>query len=132
MVPQIASLKLALLLIILDVSWIAHAVKGARAFITNVFLLMQAFKMIRQEKLPHVCELVNAICMSIDFKLHISSETPCALRVYALSGDEAEYRETCSHQHSIGCEVFFFMSISLMLQSKIEFYQQIVECRHIH
>ena len=62
MVPQIASLKLALLLITIDVSWIAHAVKGTRAFITNVFLLMQAFKMIRQEKLPHVCELVNAIC----------------------------------------------------------------------
>ena len=59
---QIASLKLALLLITIDVSWIAHAVKGTRAFITNVFLLMQAFKMIRQEKLPHVCELVNAIC----------------------------------------------------------------------
>ena len=63
-VPQIASLKLALLLIILDVSWIAHAVKGTRAFITNVFLLMQAFKMIRQERLPHVCELVNAISPS--------------------------------------------------------------------
>ena len=62
MVLQITSLKLALLLITIDVSWIAHAVKGTRAFITNVFLLMQAFKMIRQEKLPHVCELVNAIC----------------------------------------------------------------------
>ena len=29
-----------------------------RAFITNVFLLMQAFKMIRQEKLSHACELL--------------------------------------------------------------------------
>ena len=73
MVPQIASLKLALLLIIIDVSWIAHAVKGTRAFITNVFLSMQAFKIIRQEKLPHVCELVNAICpptLSCTFQAH--------------------------------------------------------------
>ena len=54
------------------------------------------------------------------------------LLLYALCSDEAEYRETCSHQHSIGCEEFFFMSISHMLQSKMEFYQQIAECRHIH
>ena len=53
-----APLKLALLLIIIDVSWVAHAAKGTRAFITNVFLLMQAFKMIRQEKLSHACELL--------------------------------------------------------------------------
>ena len=61
-IPQMAPLKLALLLIIIDVPWVAHAAKGTRAFITNVFLLMQAFKMIRQEKLSHACELVNAIC----------------------------------------------------------------------
>lgn len=44
--------------------------------------------------------------LSTDFKLHISSETPCAdhCSVYALSSHEAEYRETCSHQHSIGCD----------------------------
>ena len=67
------TLKLALLLIIIDVSWIAHAVKGTRAFVTNVFLSMQAFKIIRQEKLPHVCELVNAICpptLSCTFQAH--------------------------------------------------------------
>ena len=48
-----ASLKLALLFLIIDVSWVAqsHAVKGTQAFITNVFLLIQAFKMIRQDKL---------------------------------------------------------------------------------
>ena len=57
-----ASLKLALLFLIIEVSWVAHAVKGTRTFITNVFLLMQAFKMIRQEKLSHVYELVNVIC----------------------------------------------------------------------
>ncbi|CAH3150384.1 unnamed protein product [Pocillopora meandrina] len=65
--------------------------------------------------------------LSTDFKLHISS-TFSIVQIIAVS-DEAEYRETCSHQHSIGCEVFFFMSISHILQSKIEFYQQIVECR---
>ena len=53
-VLQMASLKLALLFLIIDVSWVAHAVKGTRMFITNVFLLMQAFKMIRQEKLKPV------------------------------------------------------------------------------
>lgn len=44
--------------------------------------------------------------LSTDFKLHISSETPCAdhCSVYALSSHEAEYRETCPHQHSIGCD----------------------------
>ena len=61
-VLQMASLKLALLFLIIDVSWVAHAVKGTRMFITNVFLLMQAFKMIRQEKLSHVCKVVKAIC----------------------------------------------------------------------
>ena len=65
-VLQLASLKLALLFLIIDVSWVAHAhahaVKGTRMFITNAFLLMQAFKMIRQEKLSHVCKVVKAIC----------------------------------------------------------------------
>ena len=44
--------------------------------------------------------------LSTNFKLHISSEIPCAdhCSVYVLSSDEAEYRETCSHQHNIGCD----------------------------
>ena len=44
--------------------------------------------------------------LSTDFKLHISTDTPCAnhCSVYALSCDEVEYRGTCSHQHNISCD----------------------------
>ena len=93
-----AYLKLAFLLIIIDVSWVARAFKGARVFITKAFPLNAG---LQDDKAREIVSRLRAgkRYLSTDFKLYITSETPCAdnCSVYALSSDEAEYRETCSH-----------------------------------
>ena len=42
----------------------------------------------------------------IDYKIHLSRESPCPdhCRRLALSSSEPEFRESCPHQHNVGCD----------------------------
>lgn len=57
-----------------------------------------------KEVQDNLCQIKQYL--KVDFKLHITHENECAdhCRKYSLSDANAEFKEKCSHKHSLTCD----------------------------